>query len=437
MDFRLYAGTPTTESPVALAVSGLNFSNVPLLRQDGDSEPELSIGPNGQIAYVALSWTLFQTNSWEGGFGQTPVFQGAVDSMIRNGIGGGEDADADFGSTGTIHITTLLAVFNPVTRITQLGVSAIACPNGDLSNNFANCIRKILDFTQADRPWVTSDGSHVWISYHDSGSSTLVHVWRSDDDGNTWKTVSDPIPGQGGATGNSTFNNDQGKIVADPATHNIYDIYAAGVSGLQKGTTANFNNIYVSVSSDLGRSWKPHLVFSGPVNEPLNNIFPVLAVDPLSGTLYASWSDLHTVFISKSSDSGTTWSAPIAVSGTPLNTVLEPWVAARGSTVDVTYYGTTASSNLDSSAVWNVYMSQSTDDGSHFTQSVVSSHANHVGSVCTGGISCPRGTRNLLDLFQVAIDPLNGLAAIIYTDDTLTTTSSGAPLPQVIVAFQS
>ena len=125
------------------------------------------------------------------------------------------------------------------------------------------------------------------------------------------------------------------------------------------------------------------------------------------------------------------------MSGTPLNTVLEPWVAARGSTVDVTYYETTASSNLDSSAVWNVYMSQSTDDGSHFTQSVVSSHANHVGSVCTGGISCPRGTRNLLDLFQVAIDPLNGLAAIIYTDDTLTTTSSGAPLPQVIVAFQS
>ena len=304
----LFSLPPTAQSTSGAgrsnASSGLNFSNVPLLRPDGDSEPELSIGPNGQIAYVALSWTLFQTNSWEGGFGQTPVFQGAVDSMIRNGIGGGEDADADFGSTGTIHITTLLAVFNPVTRITQLGVSDIACPNGDLSNNFANCIRKILDFTQADRPWVTSDGSHVWISYHDSGSSTLVHVWRSDDDGNTWKTVSDPIPGQGGATGNSTFNNDQGKIVADPATHNVYDIYAAGVSGLQKGTTANFNNIYVSVSSDLGRSWKPHLVFSGPVNEPLNNIFPVLAVDPLSGTLYASWSDLHTVFISKSSDSG-------------------------------------------------------------------------------------------------------------------------------------
>src|SRR6266571_4499492 len=103
------------------------FTNIVLLRPDGNSEPELSIGQNGQVALVALSWTLFQTNAWEGTFGQTPVFQGAIDSMIQNGIGGGEDADVDFGSTGTVHVTTLLAVFNPNSKITQLGVSAITC----------------------------------------------------------------------------------------------------------------------------------------------------------------------------------------------------------------------------------------------------------------------------------------------------------------------
>jgi hypothetical protein len=413
------------------------WSNTPLLRPDGGSEPELSIGPNGQVAYVALSWTLFQTNAWEGAFGQTPTFAGAIDSMIANGVGGGEDADVDYGSTGTVHITTLLAVFNPVTRITQLGVSAITCPNADFSNNFASCTKQILDFTQADRPWITSDGPHVWISYHDSGSSTLVHVWRSDDDGFTWTTVGDPIPGQDGATGNSTFNNDQGKIVADPTTHDVFDVYAAGVSGVQKGTSANFNNIYVSVSTDLGGTWTPHLVFSGPVNQALNNIFPVIAVDPLSGTLYASWSNLHNVFVSKSTDHGSTWSTPLAVAVAPLNAALEPWVAARGSMVVVTYYGTTALSNLDPSAVWNVYASVSADGGSHFTQSTVSAHPNHVGEVCTQGIACTPGTRNLLDLFQVGIDPINGLAAIIYTDDTISTTSSGSPLPQVVVAFQS
>src|SRR5882724_1176588 len=36
--------------------------------------------------------------------------------------------------------------------------------------------------------------------------------------------------------------------------------------------------------------------------------------------------------------------------------------------------------------------------------------------------------RNLVDLFEVAIDPLNGRAAIAYVDDTLTS-SGGSPLP--------
>src|SRR5439155_1350994 len=148
-----------------------------------------------------------------------------------------------------------LAFFNPQNKITQLGVSAVTCPNADFANNFSHCTSQIIDTTQADRPWITSDGVHVYISYHDSGSSTTIHVQRSDDDGVTFHRVGDPIVGQAGATGNSTFNNDQGKIIADPVTHNVYDVYASGVGGLQKGTNANFNNIYVSKSTDMGKTW--------------------------------------------------------------------------------------------------------------------------------------------------------------------------------------
>jgi hypothetical protein len=417
--------------------SKLNFTNIPLLRPDGNSEPELSIGADGTVVYVGLSWTQFFTNTWKGSFGQTPVFLGTIDAALANNVGGGGDADVDIGSTGTLHASTLIFFFNPVSRITQLGVSAITCPNADTSNNFANCKAQIIDTTQADRQWITSDGPHVYISYHDSGSSSLIHVQRSDDDGFTFHKVADPITGHDGTTGNSTFNNDQGKLIADSFSHNLYTVWASGVSGLQKGTTANFNNIYVTVSKDRGLTWTPHLVFSGTVNVGLNNVFPALAVDPVSGTLYAGWSDAHNVFISKSTDQGISWSTPIVVNASPANTAVFPWIAARGSTVDYGYYGTTASSKNDASAVWNVYMSQSTNAGASFTQAVVSSHPNHVGVICTQGIACRPGTRNLLDLFQDAIDPQNGKAAIIYTDDTLTTTSSGAPLPQVVAAFQA
>src|SRR5437667_12598083 len=123
-----------------------------------------------------------------------------------------------------------------------------------------------MDTAQADRQWITSDEATVYISYHDSGSSTLIHVQRSDDDGFTWTRVGDPIPGHDGLTGMSTFNNDQGPIVADPTTHSVFVVYAEGQSGLQNGTNANINNIVVSRSTQQGLQWTPTLVYHAPVD---------------------------------------------------------------------------------------------------------------------------------------------------------------------------
>ena len=224
--------------------------------------------------------------------------------------------------------------------------------------------------------------------------------------------------------------------MADPVTHNVYDVYAAGEPGIQKGTTATFNNIFVSRSTDLGKSWTANKVFSAPLFTALNNVFPSLAVDPADGTLYAVWSDAHTVSLSRSSDQGTTWSPALVVSRAPAATAVFPWVAALNGTVDVVFYGTNASSKDDPSAVWNVYLAQSTNGGASFQQVQVTARPNHVGVICTNGTGCARGTRNLLDLFEVAIDPVSGRTGIIYTDDTLTKLPDGSPLPQVVLAQQ-
>ena len=114
-----------------------------------------------------------------------------------------------------------------------------------------------------------------------------------------------------------------------------------------------------------------------------------------------------------------------------------PWVAAYNGTVDVVYYGATASSNLDTSATWFVYVAASTDGGSTFSQVQLSPDSNHTGVVCLNGTGCRPGTRNLLDLFEVAIDPANGKAGVIYTDDAHTTDSDGNPLPQIVLAQQN
>jgi hypothetical protein len=81
-------------------------------------------------------------------------------------------------------------------------------------------------------------------------------------------------------------------------------------------------------------------------------------------------------------------------------------------------------------------MAQTINNGASFSQSTVNSTSNHVGVICTQGIACAPGTRNLLELFEVGIDPLNGLAAIVYTDDTLTVDSAGNPQPQTVLAQQ-
>lgn len=428
-----------TLAPVARASDPVTFTNFQLIRPDGGSEPALSIGPDGTVVLGSLSWQLFQTNVWKGSFGTEPQFVGGIDAQIGKGIGGG-DEDLDFGSTGTLHASTLMFFFNPKFNALQLGVSAITCPNFAAASDFSGCTAQILDHTQADRQWITSDGPIVYISYHDSGSSTLIHVQRSLDDGFTWTRVSDPVPGQGRLTGMSTFNNDQGPLVADPLSHDVFAVYAAGQGGLQKAKSADFNNIVVSRSTDMGMTWTPHVVFSAPVFTPLNSIFPVLAVDPSNGNLFAAWSDAHTVSISMSTDHGDTWSPAVVVNTGDAVTAVFPAIAARNGIVDLAFYGTNAASKDDPTAVWNTYMAQSTD-GVTFTQSVVSDHANHVGVICTSGTGCanPLITRTLLDLFEIAINA-NGKAAVIYTDDTLTTFDSNGvtyPLPQVIVAYQA
>jgi hypothetical protein len=422
----------------------LTFSNTPLLRPEGDSEPEISITADGTMAIVGLQWlfnpNFFGSHLWTGAFGSTPTFQGLIDAELQKPgktIFGSEDADVDFGSTGTLHATTLIALVNPKFNRAQIGVSAIACPNATSpAFSVAGCTEQIIDTAGADRSWITSDGSHVYISYHDSGNSSLIHVQRSDDDGFTWRRVGDPVVGQGGATADATFNNDQGKIIADPVTHNVYDIYAAGEPGIQKATTATYNNIFVSRSTDTGKSWTANVVFHAPLFTGLNNVFPALAVDPVTGKLYAAWSDAHTIDFSASSDQGSHWMPAVTVNIAPASTAVFPWISAYGGTVDVVYYATNASSKDDPSAVWNVYLAQTIDDGASFAQSLVRNTPNHVGVVCTNGTGCAPGTRNLLDLFEVAIDPLNGRAGIIFTDDTLMKDSSGAPLPQIVLAQQ-
>jgi hypothetical protein len=444
---RLHATLATLALALVIATtagatgSKLSFTNIPLLVPSGSSEPAITIGLDGRTFVSALNAgpTLddFQTLIWGGTFGSTPAFQGAIDSHVGKNGRGGDDADVDLGSTGTLHVATLVVFFSPNLNSYQLGIDAITCPNGDTSGSFAHCTTQVLDTAGTDRPWITSDGRHVYVAYHDARASTHIVVQRSDDDGYTWRKVGDPILGQGTTTSVATYNNFLGPIVADPSTHEVFEIYVAGDGGLQKAKNTLWNRVYVARSTDLGATWNSVLVYRAPYGTDFAHVFPSLALDPVTGKLYGVWADGHHVFLSISQDLASTWSAqPFAINVAPAVTATFPWVAAYRGTVDVVYYGTTSTSTDDDSAVWFPYATQTKNDGASFVQAAVSARPNHVGVICNAGSTCPSGSRRLADLFEDAIDPRTGLMAVAYVSDQLTTTSTGDPQPQTVVAFQ-
>jgi len=422
----LKRGVKVKAAPAVANTAPPSFTINPLLLTYGSSEPEISIGNDGTMAMVSLSFCC-GTELWTGLFGSIPTDQGVVDAPLQQtgkSVFSGHDADVDVGSTGRLHISTLVLLANPALRSGQFGVSAITCPDPKSAFSISQCTEQFIDTTNSDRPWVTSDGPHVYISYRDDLNASLINVQRSDDDGFTWQRVGDPIVGQARITADATFNNIQGKLIADPNTHNVYDIYAAGETGVLKARTFTPNQIVVSRSSDMGRTWKASVVFAAAPGIRLAYLFPALAVDPTNGNLYAAWSDGNTVSLAISTDEGNHWTSPVAVSSAPANTAIFPWVAAYNGIVDVVYYGTSAAYPLDKSADYYVYFAQL--NGGSFTQTQVNSAPNHHGC-----IECPSRS-GLLDLFQLAIDPQNGKAAIIYVDDTLTTF-----LPQTVLAQQN
>jgi hypothetical protein len=417
--------------------------------QSGDSEPAIDFGgPNDTMAVDGLGWLPFQVNLWKGHFGDTPPpYFGAMDTVLPiQGNGrvnlGDEDADVEVTSAGTILLADLDAIFNRAGGFTALGVSVNRCPAS--ATGPSDCTPTVLDTAGADRPWLTTSGTTAYVSWHDRGSSSQITVYRSTNDGRSWTRVASPVLGQGRVTGDLTFNNSIGPIVADPFNPDIvYQPFASGEASVQKGTSGAYNNIYVARSTNGGNTWTTKLLFHKLLFTNLANFWPAAAVDAATGDVYVAFTDTSTVWLSSSSDLGQSWTST-ALPGTPATTVM-PWVAALNGKVDVVYYGTSpAAADVggvlgDANTVWNTYDTQL--GGGVWDTGLVSNTPNRVGRVCLNGSGCPNNKdRELLDLFEVAEDPATGKAAVIYTETT-TDTWTGSDgvtheLPEIVLAYE-
>jgi hypothetical protein len=296
-----------------------------------------------------------------------------------------------------------------------------------------------------DRMWIDglNDTSHVYMEYHDFGTTSQIFVQRSSDGGETYTGAlgvaidAATEPSVGPPSGNIA-----GQIKVDNSScsshGNLYQIFVGPANAVDNSnnSSAFFNTAYVGVATGVSVT-SPALTFTDykifscgagstcPTGLGLGNLFPGLAVDNF-GYVYATWSDNTDVYYSYSTTLGTRWSPAIKVTQSTSQagkSNLFPWIAADGNGhVAIAWYGADQAGNSNTvpaaSTHWNVFVAESVNGHAIspvFTFSQATDHSNHTGQISTGGLT-GASDRSLADFFQIGIDP-NHLINIAYADN--------------------
>jgi hypothetical protein len=352
------------------------------------------------------------------------------------GLGGGDvDIAVNFPTTGVPNLALVSLTLAP--GIT--GTHSI-----DRADHFGPPNPVVALIPGDDRQWLDGfGGQNVYLVYHDVGTFN-IEVQRSNDGGQTYVDgfgeAIDPqtFPAAGGVPATNTANL-LGTIRVDrsacPSHGNLYQMFVAPDNAFENANGGPLHTAYVGVSTDvkLGLpvfTFTDHKIAATPTS--IAQIFPALAVDGF-GNLYAAWSDNSGIFFTSSTDLGTTWAAPRRVNqGTTVgNANVFPWIDADANGhVGIVWFGGDRAGDSNDKSIhertndmgiwtnWNVYYAESVnahDTTPLFTQSQISDHVIHRGTVSTGGLG-GGANRNLGDYFQIAFDPLHR-ANVAFSDD--------------------
>ncbi len=366
-------------------------------------EPRVAVDPMGNIYGAAIQGIPAGTDTWksmDGGntwtyLGQPDGAQAAAAAGVRGvGLGGG-DEDIAIGSSGIVNVTSL-----------WLGSATESVSSNGGSTWIPNPLS--TDIPGDDRQWIATDGPNtVYLTYKQLGAALAgtesIVALKSTNGGIAFTQVAlvtTPLMG--------VQPGDQGNITVDPNNHAVYTVFIGAQS----------NQVYLAKSTDGGKTWILKLVFQAGSGS-LANVFPNVAVDSASN-VYVAYSDGTNIHLTVSSDGGANWTTPVRVNdGADSKTALAPWVVAGSAgKVNVTWWGTSSSSNMDPNAQWKVFMAQSQNMLARvptFSEAAATG-IMHKGAICVNGTGCADGTRNLAEYFAPTAYT-DGSELIIYSDD--------------------
>lgn len=419
-------GTPAGAAGSARGFSKPVHVDTTIGNQTG--EPSIMVAPDGSEYIVAPEGAGFRTPtalgaSGAGGsliwrsddHGRTWHFLGSYDLPT-----GGGDTDIAIAPNGTLYASGL-----SYAACSTIGVSTDKGQTW-LDDPLAGCgSTPVIN----DRQWNATDGNGtVYTAIGDTlgGSIDLIR-----------SLTTSPVVVPSSTLQLYTGGDYQwpGRIAVDQHNGQVYVVWntvgapnncdhAPGSDACDPGqaSTKTPDRIYVSsLARGANSAPTPVVVASRPFDT-----FDSFVIDTVDagGAVYVVWSERHPAsretwtMLSRSSDQGRSWSAPVRVGRTA--TTVYPWVSAGDAgRIAVSYYGTPAHGyspqTVRAGSPWSVYSAYSTDGGRTFTE-YKTTGTMQKGPICTSGTGCAAGSRNLLDFFATAVDA-RGCLVTAYADN--------------------
>ena len=366
-----------------------------------DGEPSIRVDKRGNVYTAGIRGVPAGVDLWKTNIYTDPCAAhwtslGSPDAFRTPG--GGQPGPADGGGDVDLAVGFPSDASLPRVYLSSLSAANVAFANSTDGGQTFFLNPAVAEIVADDRQWDEAYGKDtVYLLYRAPIPFTGLFVEKSTNGGTTFGPAS--VVSASGTT--------PGYIAVDQNDGTVYACHASS------------SQLFVA-SSKNAIQWSNTLV----ANTSPRHLFPVVKVDR-AGNVYALWSDGVNINLSVSTDHAKTWSTPVQVNNpadTFTKTNIFPWMdAGDAGRVDIVWYATDSiksSSEVLDNNDWHVYFSQTLNalaTNISFSQKRVSDHIIHHGNISQGGLT-GTANRNLLDYFQVAIDP-QGAAVISYADD--------------------
>lgn len=303
------------------AVASVSAQNVMISDNNSPNEPSIMINPLNTDILVAGANLNNVYNSSDGGLTWS-------ERTMTSTYGVWGDPSFDVDTEGNFYYFHLS---NPSSGN---WIDRIVCQKStDNGNNWSSGTYTGLNGNKAqDKQWSVVDRNNnniyiTWTQFDDYGSSnpsdkSIILFSKSTDRGQTWSTA-------------KKINSVDGDCIdSDDTTEGA--VPAVGPNGEIYVAWAGPNGLVFNRSLDQGETWLPNEIAIDPMPTGWDygipgisraNGLPITKCDlsggPNNGTIYVNWSDQRNgandtdVFMSKSTDGGDTWSAPIRVNDDP------------------------------------------------------------------------------------------------------------------------